>query len=70
MSWSPRNDIVDQLDQLNAFSTDLQILIDRYVDEFDLSSASMTGVLAMMIRLLQDADIQRWHDEIQRDSHD
>jgi len=36
---------MNQVDQQNAFYSDLDKLIQRYVDEFDLTTASAIGVL-------------------------
>lgn len=61
---------MDQIDQINAFSRDVQSLVNRYADEFDISSAAMTGVLAMVIRLVQDEDISQWNENQHNEDQD
>jgi hypothetical protein len=38
---------MDHRDQISAFATDLDRLIDRYLDEFDLTYAALIGVLTL-----------------------
>lgn len=38
---------MDHRDQISAFATDLDRLIDRYMDEFDLTYAALIGVLTL-----------------------
>lgn len=53
---------MDHLEQLNAFAVDLQILVGRYMDEFDLPTASLIGALMMQIRLVEDEQVGIWMD--------
>ncbi len=39
---------MNQKEQINAFAKDVQNIIDRYRQEFDLSYASAIGVLAII----------------------
>lgn len=36
---------MDEKQQQTAFATDLEALVDRYLNEFDMTFASMSGVL-------------------------
>jgi hypothetical protein len=36
---------LDEKQQQTAFATDLEALVDRYLNEFDMTFASMSGVL-------------------------
>lgn len=46
-------------DQEEAFADELDKLVDRFADEFDLSSSAACGVLLFKIRLIQDDVIRR-----------
>lgn len=50
--------VVREIDQLSAFSDDLDRLCDHYADEFDISAAAVCGVMLMKIRLIQDEAIR------------
>lgn len=39
---------MDHRDQINAFYSDLDALVDRYIAEFDLPVASLVGALEIM----------------------
>ena len=43
---------MDQGDQIEAFSSELDALVDRYGSEFDLSMAAAVGVLHMKAHAL------------------
>lgn len=43
---------MDHTEQIMRFSNDLDALVDRYADEYDLPYASIVGSLQMKIHLL------------------
>lgn len=49
-------------EQLQAFADDLDKLVGRYCDEFDLTAASAVGVLAFKMHTLM-AHAQSQHDD-------
>lgn len=53
---------MDQEQQIEAFEDDLDRLIQRYADEFDLTFAAAIGVMQMKIHRLC-ADAERILDE-------
>lgn len=53
---------MDQKEQIQAFADDVQALVGRYANEFELSSAAAVGVLMQQIRNIQD-DVMQRHDD-------
>lgn len=47
-------------EQIDAFSSDLDKLVERYAQEFELSTAAAVGVLTIKIHHLL---ANRWKDE-------
>jgi hypothetical protein len=45
---------VDHGDQIEAFANELDKLVDRFCDEYDLPYASVVGVLTFKTKLLMD----------------
>lgn len=43
---------MEEKEQTNAFADDLDRLVDRYRNEFDMTYASVVGALQMKIHLL------------------
>lgn len=55
-------------DQIEAFANDLDRLIDRYIDEFDISAAALIGALQMAVierTMLQFSDTNDDENQIQ-----
>ena len=48
MGWLMPDPETDQSTAQDAFQTELQMLIDRFIDNWDLSVASAVGVLEMV----------------------
>lgn len=53
-------------EQIEAFADDLDRLVDRYCDEFDLSYAAAVGVLHFKAHLLMDS----WDESPDEDRED
>lgn len=49
-------------EQIEAFGDDLDKLVGRYIDEFDLSGASAIGVLAFKMHTLMVYMVKRHED--------
>ena len=50
---------MDKKEQIEAFADEIERVVGRFGDEFDLSSAAACGVLLMQIRNIQDAAMRR-----------
>jgi len=47
-------------EQIAAFESELHGLVQRFIDEFDLPTASAIGVLMLQIRKIEDAALDDW----------
>lgn len=54
---------MDAKEQLLAFANDLDRLVDRYRDEFDLDYGSVVGILFMKAHLLSDEAVAQHEDD-------
>ena len=43
---------MDDREQIKAFADDLDNLVNRYADEFDMTYAAVVGVLCMKINIM------------------
>jgi len=57
-----RSAAMSEREQIEAFADDLDNLVGRYCDEFDLTTASAVGVLAFKMHTLM-AHAQKQHED-------
>lgn len=61
---------MDKERQLAAFADDLAALIDRYAQEFELSTAAACGIMLLQIRLLQDELLEKYYRQKEENDED
>lgn len=54
---------MNEREQIDAFYKDLTALVQRYVDEFDLSAAAALGALHLKMHEISRAAIENAEDE-------
>lgn len=54
---------MNERDQIDAFYKDLTALVQRYIDEFDLSTAAALGALHMKMHEITRAAIENAEEE-------
>lgn len=54
---------MDEKEQINALASELDTMIERFRDEFDLSYASVVGTLHMKITVLELEIIDQFNSE-------
>lgn len=55
--------LMDDREQIVAFSNDVDRLVDRYRDEFDMTYAAAVGVLFMKAQLLCEEAVDEGDDD-------
>lgn len=53
---------MDQVDQIDALANELDRMIDRFVKEYDLSCASIVGILHMKIHIIEKQAIEEFEE--------